>query len=53
MADAFYERAPSLALAFDRASLLLALDLFQTFAGTSIVGGTAAHQWVCSPLFAG
>jgi hypothetical protein len=44
---------PSLALAFDRASLLLPLDLFQTFARTSIMGGTAAHQWIRNFLAAG
>jgi hypothetical protein len=37
---------PCLALAFDRASLLLTLDLFQTFTWTSIMGGAAAHQWI-------
>jgi hypothetical protein len=44
---------PSLALAFDRASLLLPLDLFQTFARTSIMGGAAAHQWIRNFLAAG
>jgi hypothetical protein len=42
----------SLALAFNRASLLLPLDLFQTFAGTSIMGGTTDYQWVGNFLFA-
>jgi hypothetical protein len=57
----FYQQAvdtadtelPSLALAFDRASLLLPLDLFQTFARTSIMGGAAAHQWIRNFLAAG
>jgi len=53
LSDALYRCAPSLALAFDRASLLLSLDLFQTFAGTSIMGGTAAHQWAGNFLVAG
>jgi hypothetical protein len=32
---------------------LLSLDLFQTFAATSIVGGTAAHQWAGNFLVTG
>jgi hypothetical protein len=53
LSDALYRCEPSLALAFDRASLLLFPDLFQTFAGTSIMGGTAAHQWIGNFLVAG
>jgi hypothetical protein len=51
--DVFYRQQPSLAFAFDRASLLLPLDLFQTFARTSIVDGTATHQWIGNFLVAG
>jgi hypothetical protein len=53
VADTFYRRLPGLALAFNRASLLLPLDLFQTLAATSIVGGTAAHQWIGNFLVVG
>jgi hypothetical protein len=49
----FYRQQPSLALALDRASLLFPPDLFQTFAGTSIVGGAAGHQWIGNFLVAG
>jgi hypothetical protein len=48
-----YTELPCLALAFDRASRLLSLDLFQTFAGTSIMGIPAAHQWIGNFLVAG
>jgi hypothetical protein len=46
VADAFYKRSPGLTFDVARASLLLPLDLFQTFARTSIMGGTADHQWI-------
>jgi hypothetical protein len=52
VADTFYRWSPSLALAFNRASLLLPLDLFQAFDRTSIMGGTAAHQWIGNFLVA-
>jgi hypothetical protein len=48
-----YTELPCLTLSFDRASLLLPLDLFQTFAGTSIMGAPAAHQWISNFLVAG
>jgi hypothetical protein len=51
--NAAYTELPCLALAFDRASLLLPPDLFQTIARTSIVGGNAAHQWIGNFLVAG
>jgi hypothetical protein len=53
VADTAYTELPCLALAFDRASRLLSLDLFQTFAGTSIMGSAAAHQWIGNFLAAG
>jgi hypothetical protein len=53
VADTFYRWSPSLALAFNLASLLLPLDLFQTFAGTSIMGSPADHQWIGNFLVAG
>jgi hypothetical protein len=51
--DTAYTELPCLALAFDRESLLLSLDLFRTFAGTSIMDGAADHLWVCNLLVAG
>jgi hypothetical protein len=51
--DTAYTELPCLALAFDRASLLLPLDWFQTFAGPSILGGAASHQWIGDFLVAG